>query len=194
MDNKLGITDLIELELTEEKICKVKAFLLYNQKIKNVGSFQSLSIIHKYLFEELYDFAGKLRTVNLAKGDFKFAPLSYLSSTIKTIDELKQSTFEQIIEKYVEMNIAHPFREGNGRAMRIWLDAILKQEIGKIIDWSLINKDDYLYAMIISPIEDNNLKYLLRAALREEVNNFTASIDASFAFEDLNYYKTKDLI
>lgn len=168
LENKLGLTSSAELAREEERISKKKAAMLFeNHILDNLesGKFSILQTIHKYLFDEIYDFAGKLRTVNIAKGNFRFAPLMYIESALKNIDEMPQSNFDEIIEKYVEMNIAHPFREGNGRSARIWLDHMLKTEIGKVIDWSKVDKEDYLLAMERSPIRDIEIKYVLKNAL-----------------------------
>ena len=174
LENKLGITNSAELAREEERISKKKAVGLFERGALDKlapGRFASLQAIHKALFEDIYDFAGELRTVNLAKGNFRFAPLMYLEAALANIDKMPQSTFDEIIEKYVEMNIAHPFREGNGRSARIWLDHILKTEIGKVVDWSKVDKEDYLLAMERSPIKDVERKVLLKAALSEEINS-----------------------
>ena len=168
LDNKLGINSSTDLALVEERISKKKAVMLFDEHIiHNIkcGRFSTLQVIHKYLFEDIYDFAGKVRTVNIAKGNFRFAPIIYIEEALKNIDQMPQSNFDEIIEKYVEMNVAHPFREGNGRSTRIWLDHILKNEIGKVIDWSKVDKEDYLLAMERSPIKDIEIKYLLKNAL-----------------------------
>ena len=174
LENKLGLTDSAELAREEERISKKKAIELFEKEILNTlpaGKFSTLKVIHKYLFEDIYDFAGELRTVNLAKGNFRFAPLMYLETALENIDKMPQSTFDEIVEKYVEMNIAHPFREGNGRSTRIWLDHILKNEIGKVVDWSKVDKEDYLLAMERSPIKDVEIKVLLKAALTDEIDS-----------------------
>ena len=161
-----------------------------------VGTFAGLAAIHKYLFEDIYDFAGKMRTVNIAKGNFRFAPLIYLEAALANIDEMPQSTFDEIVEKYVEMNVAHPFREGNGRSTRIWLDCIFKKELGKVVDWSKVDKEDYLLAMERSPIKDVEIKVLLKAALTDEINDRTIymkGIDASYHYEGYNIFKTEDV-
>ena len=171
LENKLNITDSTELARMEEKISKKKAVELFENEYLNqceVGTFQMLAAIHKYLFDEIYDFAGKIRTVNIAKGNFRFAPVMYLKTAIENIEKMPQTTFDEIIEKYVEMNIAHPFREGNGRSTRIWLDLILKKELNKVIDWSLVDKEDYLLAMERSPIRDIEIKYILKQALTDK--------------------------
>jgi cell filamentation protein len=199
LENKLGITDSAELARMEEKISKTKALELFETGLLDtfpVGSFEGLSMIHKYLFDEIYDFAGKIRDVNLAKGNFRFAPLMYLSAALDNISKMPQSTLDEIIEKYVEMNIAHPFREGNGRSTRIWLDAILKKELGMVVDWSLVDKEDYLLAMERSPIKDVEIKVLLKAALTDQVNDrevYMKGIDASYHYEGYNVYKTENI-
>ena len=174
LENKLDITDATELARMEEKISKKKAVELFeNGYLDNyeVGTFQMLAAIHRYLFGDIYEFAGKVRTVNVAKGNFRFAPVMYLQAAIENIEKMPQSTFEEIIEKYVEMNIAHPFREGNGRSTRIWLDLILKKELNMVIDWSVVDKEDYLLAMERSPIKDIEIKYILKQALTDKVEN-----------------------
>ena len=174
LENKLGITDSAELAREEEKISKKKALWLFESGTLDsleAGTFAALQEIHKCLFEELYDFAGKIRTVNLAKGNFRFAPVMYLETALGNIEKMPQSTYDEIIEKYVEMNVAHPFREGNGRSTRIWLDHILKKEIGKVVDWSKVDKEDYLLAMERSPIKDVEIKVLLKEALTDEVDS-----------------------
>ena len=172
LDNKLGLTSTAELDREEERISKKKAAQLFDRKLLDtfdVGTFAGLAAIHKYLFEGIYDFSGELRTVNIAKGNFRFAPLTYLQAALDNIDKMPQSNFDEIVEKYVEMNIAHPFRDGNGRSTRIWLDHILKNEIGKVVDWSKVDKDDYLLAMERSPIKDVEIKVLLKGALTDEI-------------------------
>ena len=199
LDNKFGITDSAELARVEESISKKKALALFEDGLLDgfeVGTFHGLCQIHRYLFEEIYDFAGKMRTVNLAKGGFRFAPLMYLDAALKNIDKMPQSTFDEIIEKYVEMNIAHPFREGNGRSTRIWLDAILKKELHQVIDWQKVDKEDYLLAMERSPIKDVEIKVLLRAALTEKIDDrevYMKGIDASYHYEGYNVFKTEEL-
>mgnify|MGYP004548399419 CR=1 FL=1 len=199
LDNKFGITDSAELARVEESISKKKALALFEDGLLDgfeVGTFRGLCQIHRYLFEEIYDFAGKMRTVNLAKGGFRFAPLMYLDAALKNIDKMPQSTFDEIIEKYVEMNIAHPFREGNGRSTRIWLDAILKKELHQVIDWQKVDKEDYLLAMERSPIKDVEIKVLLRAALTEKIDDrevYIKGIDASYHYEGYNVFKTEEL-
>ena len=199
LENKLGITDSTELARMEEKISKTKALELFETGLLDtfpVGNFEGLAMIHKYLFDEIYAFAGKMRDVNIAKGNFRFVPLMYLSAALENIAKMPQSTFDEIIEKYVEMNVAHPFREGNGRSTRIWLDAILKKELGMVIDWSLVDKEDYLLAMERSPIKDVEIKVLLKAALTDKVNDrevYMKGIDASYHYEGYNVYKTENI-
>ena len=199
LENKLGITDSAELAREEEKISKKKALWLFESGTLDslkAGTFAALQEIHKCLFEELYDFAGKIRTVNLAKGNFRFAPVMYLETALGNIEKMPQSTYDEIIEKYVEMNIAHPFREGNGRSTRIWLDHILKTEIGKVVDWSKVDKEDYLLAMERSPIKDVEIKVLLKAALSDEINSrevYLSGIDQSYYYESLSAFRAGDL-
>lgn len=199
LDNKLGLTSTAELDCEEERISKKKAAQLFDQKLLDtfgVGTFAGLALIHKYLFEDIYDFAGELRTVNIAKGNFRFAPLMYLQAALENIDKMPQSNFDEIIEKYVEMNIAHPFREGNGRSTRIWLDHILKNEIGKVVDWSKVDKEDYLLAMEHSPIKDVEIKVLLKGALTDEINSrevYMKGIDHSYYYEGYTTFKTEEL-
>lgn len=199
LENKLGITDSAELARVEEKISKAQANKLFESgkldKLK-AGSFEALSDIHKFLFDEIYDFAGKKRTVNIAKGSFRFAPLMYLEAALKNIESMPQSNFDEIIEKYVEMNIAHPFREGNGRSTRIWLDLILKKELKQVIDWSHVDKDEYLLAMERSPVKDIEIKFLLKQALTYNINDievYMKGIDASYYYEGYFVYKAKNL-
>ena len=200
LENKLNITDQVELNKAEEKISKIKAKKLFDSgKIDNikVGTFTGLKQIHKYLFEDIYDFAGKLRTVNIAKGNFRFAPVMYLAQSLKQIDKMPQSNFDEIVEKYVEMNVAHPFREGNGRATRIWLDLIFKKELKKVVDWNKIDKADYLSAMERSPIKDIEIKHLLQNALTDKINEreiFMKGIDVSYYYEGYDEYNIHDLI
>ena len=199
IQNKLGITDSFELAQAEERISKQKAIELFESGRLNkldAGTFESFSEIHKFLFEDIYDFAGEVRTVNIAKGNFRFAPVMYLAEALKNIDEMPQSGFEQIIEKYVEMNIAHPFREGNGRSMRIWLDLMLKKEIKKVVDWSRVDKEDYLLAMERSPVRDTEIKHVLKAALTDDINDreiYMKGIDHSYYYEGYMTYRTEDL-
>ena len=198
LENKLGITESADLAREEERISKKKAIELFESGYLDSlepGTYMSLAQIHKYLFEDIYDFAGKLRTVNLAKGSFRFAPLMYLEAALANIDRMPQSTFDEIVEKYVEMNIAHPFREGNGRSTRIWLDLMLKKGIGKVVDWSGIDKEDYLLAMERSPIRDIEIKHLLRAALTDQINDrqlYRKGIDHSYYYEGYISYKTEE--
>ena len=199
LENKLGITDSAELAREEEKISKKKAVWLFESGTLDtlpVGTFSALQAIHKYLFEDIYDFAGKLRTVNIAKSNFRFAPLIYLEAALANIDKMPQSTYDEIIEKYVEMNIAHPFREGNGRSTRIWLDLMLKKGISKVVDWSKVNKEDYLLAMERSPIKDTEIKVVLRSALTSDINNrelYMKGIDHSYYYEGYTTFKTEEL-
>ena len=199
LDNKLGLTSTAELDREEERISKKKAAQLFDRKLLDtfdVGTFAGLAAIHKYLFENIYDFAGALRTVNIAKGNFRFAPLMYLQAALENIDKMPQSNFDEIVEKYVEMNIAHPFREGNGRSTRIWLDHILKNEIGKVVNWSKVDKEDYLLAMERSPIKDVEIKVLLKGALTDEINSrevYMKGIDHSYYYEGYTTFKTEEL-
>lgn len=199
LENKLGLTNSADLAREEERISKKKASELFENGMLDTleaGKFSSLKAIHKYLFEDIYDFAGNIRKVNIAKGNFRFAPTIYLEAALKNIDKMPQSNFDEIIEKYVEMNIAHPFREGNGRSTRIWLDLILKTETGKVVDWSKVDKDDYLLAMERSPIKDIELKHILKAALTGEVNSrelYMKGIDHSYYYEGYTTYKTEEL-
>ena len=199
LENKLGITDSAELARVEEKISKTKALELFERGLLDqfeVGTFSGLSKIHKYLFDEIYDFAGAVRTVNIAKGNFRFAPVMYLESALQNISKMPQSSFDEVIAKYVEMNVAHPFREGNGRSTRIWLDAILKKELGKVIDWSKVDKEDYLLAMERSPIKDVEIKVLLKVALTDKINDrevYMKGIDQSYHYEGYNVFKAEDL-
>lgn len=199
LENKLGITDSAELARTEEKISKQKALQLFELNLLDtfeVGTFKGLAQIHKYLFEDIYAFAGQMRKVNIAKGNFRFVPLMYLEAALKNIDAMPKNTFDEIIEKYVEMNIAHPFREGNGRSTRIWLDAILKKEIKQVIDWNKVDKEDYLLAMERSPIKDIEIKHILKDALTDKINDrevYMKGIDASYNYEGYNVYKTEEL-
>lgn len=199
LENKLDITDSTELARMEEKISKKKAVELFeNGYLDNyeVGTFQMLAAIHRYLFGDIYEFAGKVRTVNVAKGNFRFAPVMYLQAAIENIEKMPQSTFEEIIEKYVEMNIAHLFREGNGRSTRIWLDLIWKKELNMVIDWSVVDKEDYLLAMERSPIKDIEIKYILKQALTDKVENrevYMKGIDHSYYYEGYFIYKAEDL-
>ena len=199
LENKLNITDAVELARAEEKISKIKALELFENGILDtfeVGTFKGLSQIHKYLFLDIYGFAGEIRKVNISKGNFLFAPVMYLEAALNNIDKMPQSTFDEIIEKYVEMNVAHPFREGNGRSTRIWLDCILKKELQQVIDWSRVDKQDYLLAMERSPIKDIEIKYLLKSALTDKINDrlvYMKGIDASYHYEGYNVFKAEEL-
>ena len=200
LENKLNITDQVELNKVEEKLSKEKALSLFDSgKIDTikVGTFTGLKQIHKHLFEDVYDFAGKLREVNISKGNFRFAPVMYLKQSLKEIDKMPQSTFDEIVEKYVEMNIAHPFREGNGRATRIWLDLIFKKELKMVVDWNKIDKEDYLSAMERSPIKDIEIKHLLKNALTDEINKrdvYMKGIDVSYYYEGYDEYDIHSLM
>ena len=199
LENKLGITSSAELATQEERLSKKRALELFESGMLNKlepGNFKTLQVIHKQLFMDIYDFAGKVRSVNIAKGGFRFVPAMYLLDALKQIERMPQSTFDEIIEKYVEMNVAHPFREGNGRSTRIWLDLILKKELQLVIDWSKVNKEDYLSAMERSPIKDLEIKFLLKNALTEHINDrevYMKGIDASYMYEGYEEFKTKDL-
>ena len=199
LENKLGLTSSADLAREEERISKKKAVELFETGLLDTlpaGKFVTLQAIHKYLFEDIYDFAGEIRTVNMAKGNFRFAPLMYLQAALENIDKMPQSNFDEIVEKYVEMNIAHPFREGNGRSTRIWLDHILKNEIGKVIDWSKVDKEDYLLAMERSPIKDVEIKMLLKGALTDEINSrevYMKGIDHSYYYEGYTTFKAEEL-
>lgn len=199
LENKLGITNAIELAKEEERITKKKALELFeNNMLDNleVGTFKGLAEIHRYLFEDIYEFAGKLRKENISKSNFRFASAMYLKEALEKIDKMPQTNFEEIIDKYVEMNIAHPFREGNGRSTRIWLDLILKKELGKVVDWSLVNKEDYLLAMERSPIKDTEIKLLLESDLTDKIDDrevYMKGIDASYNYEGYSVYKTENL-
>ena len=199
LQNKLGLTDELELAREEERISKQKALELYDTGLLDtfpVGTFAGLAMIHKYLFEDIYEFAGQMRTVNIAKGNFRFAPVMYLRPALESIDQMPQSTFDEIIEKYVEMNVAHPFREGNGRSTRIWLDCILKKELHQVVDWSRVDKSDYLMAMERSPVKDLEIKVLLHKALTEQINDrqvYMKGIDASYHYEGYQIFRTEEL-
>ena len=199
LENKLGITESAELAREEERISKKKAIELFEKGILDsleAGRFESLAKIHKYLFEDIYTFAGEIRTVNIAKGSFRFAPVMYLKQALEHIDNMPQSTYEEIIEKYVEMNVAHPFREGNGRSTRIWLDLLFKKELAKVVDWSKVDKEDYLLAMERSPIKNVEIRELLKQALTFDLNNreiYMKGIDASYSYEGYFVYKTDEL-
>lgn len=199
LENKLGIDNSADLAREEERISKKKAVALFETGLLDqleAGKFSSLKAIHKYLFEDVYDFAGEIRKVNLAKGNFRFAPLMYLETALENIDKMPQSTFEEIVEKYVEMNIAHPFREGNGRSTRIWLDLILKNELHKVVDWSQVDKEDYLLAMERSPVRDIEIKHILRPALTNDINSrevYMKGIDYSYYYEGYTTFKVEEL-
>jgi cell filamentation protein len=199
LENKLNITDSAELAREEERISKTRALALFETNYLSSlhpGTWDALAKIHAFLFSDIYDFAGKVRTVNMAKGSFRFAPVMYLEAALANIEKMPQNTFDQIIEKYVEMNVAHPFREGNGRATRIWLDHILKNELGMVVDWSLVEKEDYLLAMERSPIKDIEIKHLLKNALTDKVDDrqvFMKGIDTSYHYEGYKTFKTEDL-
>ena len=199
LQNKLGLTDELELAREEERISKQKALALYDTGLLDtfpVGTFAGLAMIHKYLFEDIYEFSGQMRTVNIAKGNFRFAPVMYLRPALESIDRMPQSTFDEINEKYVEMNVAHPFREGNGRSTRIWLDCILKKELHQVVDWSRVDKSDYLMAMERSPVKDLEIKVLLHKALTEQIHDrqvYMKGIDASYHYEGYQIFKTEEL-
>ncbi len=199
IENKLNISDQVELARVEEKISKTKAKEMFESGFLNTldaGSFGALATIHAYLFDEIYDFAGKIRDVNMAKGNFRFTPVSYLEVSIKNIEKMPQATFDEVVEKYVEMNIAHPFREGNGRATRIWLDLIFKKELKKVVDWSRVDKDDYLMAMERSPVKDVEIKVLLKGVLTNKIDDssiYMKGVDASYYYEGYTLYKTESL-
>lgn len=199
LQNKLGITNSAELARAEEKISKAKALELFGSnwiRETEIGKFSGLAKIHKFLFDEIYSFAGKIRTVNIAKGNFRFAPVMYLEAALKHIDDMPQSTYDEIIEKYVEMNIAHPFREGNGRSTRIWLDLILKKELKLVVDWSRVDKGDYLLAMERSPVKDVEIKVLLGGALTDQIDDrevYMKGIDVSYYYEGYNTFRAEEL-
>lgn len=199
LKNKLNITDPLELARAEERLSKTRALSLFEDGVLDiieVGTFKGLSDIHRYLFEEVYDFAGKVRTVDIAKGNFRFVPLLYLDAALLAIDRMPQSTFDEIVEKYVEMNVAHPFREGNGRSMRIWLDLILRKELGVVVDWSRVDKEDYLLAMERSPVRDIEIKHLLKRALTDNIDDralWMRSIDHSYRYEGYSAFRAEDL-
>ena len=199
LENKIGLTSSADLAREEERISKKKAVELFEKGILDdlpAGKFSTLQVIHKYMFEDIYDFAGKIRTVNIAKGNFRFAPLMYIDAAIENIDKMPQLNFDELVEKYVEMNIAHPFREGNGRSTRIWLDHILKNEIGKVVDWSKVDKEDYILAMERSPIKDIEIKHLLKSALTDEIDSrevYMKGIDHSYYYEGYTTFKTEEL-
>lgn len=199
LENKLHLTNSVDLAREEERISKKKAVELFENGLLDTlqpGSFEALRRIHEYLFSEIYEFAGQVRTVNLAKGNFRFAPVMYLEAALKNVEAMPQSTFDEIIEKYVEMNIAHPFRKGNGRSTRIWLDLMLKKELHKVVDWSRVDKNDYLLAMERSPIKDIEIKYLLKEALTDEIGSreiYMKGIDTSYYYEGYTVYKAEEL-
>ena len=199
LENKLGLDSSADLAREEERISKKKAAELFESgtlDLLEAGKFSALRAIHKYLFEDIYEFAGEIRTVNLAKGNFRFAPVMYLGAALENIDKMPQNTFDEIIEKYVEMNIAHPFREGNGRSTRIWLDLLLKTEIGRVVDWSKVDKEDHLMAMERSPVKDIEIKHVLKAALTDETYSreiYMKGIDHSYYYEGYTVYRTEDL-
>ncbi|SFG09849.1 cell filamentation protein [Lachnospiraceae bacterium C7] len=199
LSNKLGISDSTELAREEEKISKKKAIELFESGLLDElepGTWESLQKIHKFLFEDIYDFAGKMREVNIAKGNFRFASVMYLEPALENIEKMPQTSFDEIVEKYVEMNVAHPFREGNGRSIRIWLDLIFKKKINKVVDWSAVDKEEYLQAMERSPINDIEIKYILKNALTSEIDNsevYMKGIDHSYYYEGYYTYKTEDL-
>lgn len=199
LENKLGITSSSDLAREEERISKKKAIELFESGMLDkleVGRFSTLKTIHKFLFDEIYEFAGEIRKVNISKGNFRFAPLMYLNAALENIDKMPHSTFDEIVEKYVEMNIAHPFREGNGRSTRIWLDLIFKAQLGMVVDWSKVDKEDYLLAMERSPIKDIEIKYLLKNALTNEINSrevYIKGIDHSYYYEGYTTFKTDEL-
>lgn len=199
LQNKLGLTDELELAREEERISKQKALALYDTGLLDtfpVGTFAGLAMIHKHLFEDIYEFSGQMRTVNIAKGNFRFAPVMYLRPALESIDRMPQSTFDEIIEKYVEMNVAHPFREGNGRSTRIWLDCILKKELHQVVDWNRVDKSDYLMAMERNPVKDLEIKVLLHKALTEQINDrqvYMKGIDASYHYEGYQIFRTEEL-
>ena len=199
LDNKLGLTDSLELAKMEEKISKTRAKELFEKQLlddKVAGTYATLAFIHGFLFEEIYDFAGQIRTVNLSKGNFRFAPVMYLAASLENIDRMPQQTFDQIVEKYVELNISHSFREGNGRSMRLWLDHLLKAELGQVVDWSQVDKEDYLPAMERSPIRDTEIKHVLKQALTNDVDNrdlYMKGVDHSYYYEGYSLYKAEEL-
>lgn len=199
LENKLGLTNSADLAREEERISKKKALELFENGMLDqleAGTFAALKAIHKYLFDEIYDFAGEIRKVNISKGNFRFAPLMYLDAALENIEKMPQSTFDEIVEKYVEMNIAHPFREGNGRSTRLWLDCIFRKELGMVVDWSKVDKDDYLLAMERSPIKDIEIKHILKAALTAEINSrevYMKGIDHSYYYEGYTTFKTEEL-
>ena len=200
LENKLGITESPELARIEEKLSKQRALELFETGALDrleAGTFAALASIHRALFSDIYDFAGEKRTVNIAKGNFRFASVMYLDAALENIERMPQSTFDEIVEKYVEMNVAHPFREGNGRSMRLWLDGMLKKALGQVVDWSRVDKEDYLQAMERSPVKDLEIKVLLKAALTNQVNDravYMKGIDASYHYEGYHTFRTEDLV
>lgn len=199
LENKLGITDSAELARAEERLSKMRALELFEKGLLDtfeIGTFAGLAQIHRYLFQDIYDFAGQVRTVNLAKGGFRFAPVLYLKDALRSIGQMPQSTYDEIIEKYVEMNVAHPFREGNGRSTRLWLDTILKKELKQVVDWSHVNQEDYLLAMERSPVKDLEIKVLLKAALTDQINDrevYMKGVDASYSYEGYQVYRIGEI-
>ena len=199
LDNKLGLMDSLELAKMEERISKTRAKELFKKQLlddKAAGTYATLAFIHGFLFEEIYDFAGQIRTVNLSKGNFRFAPVMYLAASLENIDRMPQQTFDQIVEKYVELNIVHLFCEGNGRSMRLWLDHLLKAELGQVVDWSQVDKEDYLLAMERSPIRDTEIKHVLKQALTNDVDNhdlYMKGVDHSYYYEGYSLYKAEEL-
>lgn len=199
LENKLGIANEVELARKEERLTKLRARKLFEMGLFDsfeVGTFAGLCSIHRHLFQDVYDFAGRMRTVNIAKGNFRFAPVMYLSAALEAIDKMPQGAFDEIIEKYVEMNVAHPFREGNGRSTRIWLDAILRKELGRVVDWSRVDKEDYLFAMERSPVRDTEIKALLKSALTDAIDDrqvYMKGIDASYRYEGYSVYTMDEL-
>ena len=199
LENKLGIVNEVELAREEERLTKLRAREIFETRLLDsfeTGTFAGLRAIHRHLFQDVYDFAGQMRTVNIAKGNFRFAPVMYLSAALEAIEKMPQGTFDEIIEKYVEMNVAHPFREGNGRSTRIWLDVILKKELGCVIDWSCVGKEDYLFAMERSPVRDTEIKALLKSALTDAIDDrqvYMKGIDASYRYEGYSVYTMDEL-
>lgn len=199
LENKLGITDSAELARAEERLSKARALELFEKGLLDtfeIGTFAGLAQIHQYLFQDIYDFAGQVRTVNLAKGGFRFAPVLYLEDALRSIGQMPQSSYDEIIEKYVEMNVAHPFREGNGRSTRLWLDAILKKELKQVVDWSRVDQEDYLLAMERSPVKDLEIKVLLKAALTDQINDrevYMKGVDASYSYEGYQVYRMGEI-
>lgn len=199
LENKLGIVSEVELAREEERLTKLRARELFEAgslDSSETGTFAGLCAIHRHLFQDVYDFAGQMRTVNIAKGNFRFAPAMYLSAALEAIEKMPQGTFDEIIEKYVEMNVAHPFREGNGRSTRIWLDVILKKELGRVVDWSRVGKEDYPLAMERSPVRDTEIKVLLKSALTDAVDDrrvYMKGIDASYRYEGYSVYTMDEL-